>query len=192
MPKLVNHDLRRGDIARAAIDAIAEHGLDAVKLRDIGRRAGVSTGAVTHYFESKDDVLLAAIGEVCDRLLDRVEAPVRGDPIAAMAEALPIDARSRREWKVWVAFWGRAAFDPSLAEVHRGYYARIEMGLARAIGGDAARACAIAAAIIAAIDGIGIRATLEPELWPPSRQRELLRTLVAPLLRTTPPETKHA
>ncbi|MNL77422.1 hypothetical protein D3C87_2035990 [compost metagenome] len=37
-------------------------------------------------------------------------------------------------------------------------------------------------ALIAAIDGIGTRATLEPELWPPERQRETLESMLLPLL----------
>jgi TetR/AcrR family transcriptional repressor of bet genes len=41
----------------------------------------------------------------------------------------------------------------------------------------------LADAVVAAVDGVGARATLEPEHWPASRQRETLATLLKPLLR---------
>jgi hypothetical protein len=37
-------------------------------------------------------------------------------------------------------------------------------------------------AIIAVIDGLGVRATLEPESWSPDRQRATLRLMLTPLL----------
>ena len=37
-------------------------------------------------------------------------------------------------------------------------------------------------ALVAAIDGVGTRATLEPNLWPPKRQRETLAQLISPML----------
>ena len=35
---------------------------------------------------------------------------------------------------------------------------------------------------MAAIDGVGTRATLEPDKWPPKRQRETLKSLLMPML----------
>jgi TetR/AcrR family transcriptional regulator, transcriptional repressor of bet genes len=184
MPKRVDHVQRRADIAEAAVAMIAAHGLEDVKLSQIARAAGCTTGAVTHYFETKDDVLLAALEHVCAKLFEHTEDIDPGDAMGALAELLPVDAETRAEWKVWLAFWGRAAFVPRLARVHQNYYRAIEDGLAAIIGGTGEDAQLTAAAIIAAVDGIGTRVCLEPELWPPDRQRALLERLVTPLLST--------
>ena len=47
-----------------------------------------------------------------------------------------------------------------------------------------------AAGIVAAVDGIGTRATLEPDLWPNSRQKELLSLLITPIIASlaSPPD----
>jgi TetR/AcrR family transcriptional regulator, transcriptional repressor of bet genes len=182
MPKLVDHDERRRAIADAAVQAIATHGLEDVKLTQIARMADVTTGAVTHYFESKDDVLLAALEEVCRRLFDAFEERDERPPLDQLFDILPADALSLAEWKVWIAFWGRAAFAPRLAGVHRDYYVAIQDALAQTVGGEPEDARTTADAIMAAIDGIGVRVCLEPELWPPERQRAVLVRLLAPLL----------
>lgn len=178
MPKRVDPAERRQAIAEAAVESIAADGLDGTKLTRIARRAGVTTGALTHYFEDKDEMLLAALEEVCRRLLARLDADDGRPPLEQIADALPIGDQSQKEWRVWLAFWGRAAFVPQLARVHRSYYQQIEEALARAMGGD----CEAAAAIIAAVDGIGARVSLEPELWPAERQRAVLSRLISPLL----------
>ena len=43
-------------------------------------------------------------------------------------------------------------------------------------------------AIIAAVDGLGVRASLEPGDWPPERQLRTLRALIEPLLRSPTPQ----
>jgi len=45
----------------------------------------------------------------------------------------------------------------------------------------------IASAIIAAIDGIGTRATLELGAWPPERQKALLAALLDPRFASLEP-----
>jgi TetR/AcrR family transcriptional regulator, transcriptional repressor of bet genes len=182
MPKRVDPKERRQAIANAAVDSIAADGLDGTKLSRIARIAGVTTGAVTHYFEDKDEVLLAALEEVCRRLLAKMDEDDGRPALDQLADALPIGEQAQKEWRVWLAFWGRAAFVPALARVHRAYYATIEAALARMIGGDPDNARDTACAIIAAIDGIGARVSLEPELWAPARQQAVLARLLSPLL----------
>lgn len=190
MPKRVDPLERRRVIADAAITAIAATGLEGVKLSRIAQLARVTTGAVTHYFESKDDVLLAALERVAERLFARAGQGEAGShaTLAHLFETLPLDPQALAEWKVWLAFWGRAAFVPRLSAVHRACYEQIEIALAAWVGGDREVARLRAAAIIAAVDGVGVRAALEPDRWPAERQRRLLETLVLPLLASFSPE----
>ncbi len=196
MPKIVDHATRRAEIRAAAADAIAEQGLERVRLVDVARRAGCTTGAIGHYFSGKEAVLEAALEHVLGHLVSSalacMEMTPASDPgerlLAALGEVLPVDAARRRDWRVWMAFCGRAAHSEPLASLHREAYEEIQRGLAEAlrahdlapVGEDAER---VAAALMAGIDGVGLRAALEPSNWPAAMQRETLALLLGPLLR---------
>ncbi|MDP2258432.1 MAG: TetR/AcrR family transcriptional regulator [Caulobacter sp.] len=195
MPKLVDHDVQRRTIAEAAIRVIDRVGLDAARLRDVALEGQVTTGAVTHYFASKDDVLEAAMAEVVRRILDRQADQALGrEPVPSLIEAaaafLPLDEERLRDWRVWFAFWGRAAVDARYRALHRSYYADITVSLTRSLTQlrdagrlrDRADPAILADAVIAAVDGIGVRATHEPDNWPPARQVATLRLLLEPIL----------
>jgi TetR/AcrR family transcriptional regulator, transcriptional repressor of bet genes len=207
MPKIIDVAAQRLTIANAAIDVIDEAGLDGARLRDVARAANVTTGAVTHYFDGKDAVLEAALSEIVRRTLERIDARRNSKTptdvrafIASAFTSLPIDEESRQEWRVWLAFWGRAIADQRLAAIHRDHYERIvdrlidPLRALRVAGPRPSRAqlrkCADG--FVAAIDGVGTRATLEPELWPPKRQKETLTDLLLPLLSALARGTDHA
>lgn len=197
MPKRVDIAAQRRMITNAAIAVITETGLDGARLRDVARAADVTTGAVMHYFDGKDAVLEASLEEIVRRTLERMETASEpntfGDVSAFVGRVcsyLPTDEDSREEWRVWLAFWGRAIADERLRSVHRRYYSEIVDRLIEPLRSlrtaspktsrQRVRRCADA--LIAAIDGVGTRATLEPELWPPKRQRETLAALLQPML----------
>ncbi len=190
MPKIVDHDSQRRRIADAAVRAIGASGLDRVRLVDVARAAEATTGTLTHYFDGKDALLAAALERVAERLVAGIER-FHGPKLAeAAAQALPLGDAQRRDWKVWLAFWGRAVADPELAAIHRRHYARL-----RRLAADALRRAQAAGevdpaldpaeaadAVIAAVDGVGVRASLDPKGFPEARQRALLATLLTPLL----------
>ena len=197
MPKRIDLAAQREMITTAAIAVINEAGLEGTRLRDVARAANVTTGAVTHYFDGKDAVLEGALREIVKRTLDRMEpageaaSSVDVDEfIGRVCSYLPTNEERRAEWRVWLAFWGRAIADERLRTVHKNHYAEIVSRLTKALGllkarGDppsSAQLRTLADAIIAAIDGLGTRATLEPELWPRKRQHEALRNLLRPML----------
>jgi TetR/AcrR family transcriptional repressor of bet genes len=193
MPKQVDHDLQRQSLAAAALGVIAEQGLEAARLRDVAARAGVTTGAVTHYFDGKDAMLEAALDEIVRQILDDQDQawtkPPRSldDLIGSIADFLPLDAEGVQAWRIWLAFWGRAIVDERLRAKHRDYYVQISAKLQQAVraivpGTTTAEAREVTDAIVAAVDGIGVRATLEPELWSARRQRATLKTLLQPML----------
>lgn len=192
MPKIVDHEERRRAIASAAVDAIAANGLTGVKLTDIARMAGVTTGSIAHYFSDKDAVLAAALEEVCTRLFIEIGQPDNPPSVAEIATTLPTNEEKRKEWKVWLAYWGRAPHSPALTQIHRQYYAEIETAVTEDMEGIHPDPHLAAAAIIAAVDGIGTRATLEPELWPEERQVALLDQLISPIIQSFTPQTPNS
>lgn len=80
---MVNRAESAAATRRALLDAAAElldsGGPDAVTLRAVGSRAGVTRGAPYRHFPDKDSLLTAIAVEALDRLADQVQA-LRADP----------------------------------------------------------------------------------------------------------------
>jgi AcrR family transcriptional regulator len=114
MPRIVDHDERRRQIAEALLTVAARDGHERVSSRAVATELGVATGALWHYFDGFDDVVRAAAAEVTRRTDERIAAAtdgLRGLPRlhALMREVLPIDDLTRSEARVVVGFWGRVA-----------------------------------------------------------------------------------
>lgn len=124
MPKVVDHAERRRHLARAVCRIIASRGLEAVSLRDVAAEAGVSMGAVQHYFKTKEDMLLFALDDVNQRGAARISEQLAAIPNATprdtlravLVQIIPVDEESRDAVAVGLAFWSRAASSPRLAE----------------------------------------------------------------------------
>jgi len=181
----VDRTARRVEIANATLAAIAERGLDDVRMIDIARETEATTGQLVHYFPDKDAMLLAALDEMIARLITRIEEPAdTEDFVDATSEALPLDDDSRREWRIWLQFCGRAMHNKAFGPRHERYYRQITASIATGLRQwvPASQADPLADAIVAVIDGIGVRATLEPRAWPKARQKKLLAQMLRPIL----------
>ncbi|MBT6205453.1 MAG: TetR family transcriptional regulator C-terminal domain-containing protein [Alphaproteobacteria bacterium] len=186
MPKVVDHQQRKSMIAGAACAAIARRGLEAVTLVDVGREADCTTGTITHYFTDKDAVLLAALEHAIETMNRRMERSLQRDPedaIGFLSEALPLHRSGRAETKVWYCFWSRAMHDPKLGPLQRSMHRRWRKKVDRLLTGMCERGELVlrysledeAEALCAVINGIGLRATLEPRSWSADRQTRMLR-----------------
>lgn len=67
-PKNADAERTRETILDSALDAFAEHGIDGVSIREIGRRAGVTLSTVHHYFGTKEQLYAACIDLMYARL----------------------------------------------------------------------------------------------------------------------------
>jgi len=114
VPRVVDHDERRRQIAEALLVVAARDGHENVSSRAVAKELGVATGSLWHYFDGFDDVIRAAATEVTRRTDQRIAeatAGLRGLALldALMREVLPVDERTRTEAHVVVGFWGRLA-----------------------------------------------------------------------------------
>ncbi len=71
---------RPAEIVRAAMAVFAEKGFAAAKLDEIARRAGVSKGALYLYFETKEDLFHAVVGQMVAPNLAQVKAMAAAHP----------------------------------------------------------------------------------------------------------------
>jgi len=68
----------RGALLRAAIEIIAEVGWMSATTRSVAARAGVTRGALQHYFDSREDLLQAVAGEIFVQLHSRLDTKALG------------------------------------------------------------------------------------------------------------------
>ncbi|BBF99823.1 hypothetical protein PSA01_46200 [Pseudonocardia saturnea] len=80
VPRTVDHDTRRSEIADAVLALVARAGTEAVSLRSVAAEAGISMGRVQHYFASKDALLLHALDRSHRRMEQRIEQRARSGP----------------------------------------------------------------------------------------------------------------
>jgi AcrR family transcriptional regulator len=186
MPKIVDHDQRREQIALVACEVIADHGFEQATVARIADAAGYTTGMVAHYFDSKQDIILAALRLILHRMERHLtrSAPAPGsDLLDVLSVALPIDSQRRAECAFWVAFWGQVSTDPKLkrlnTSVHRDYLRLYERSVvdhwpeARRWS-PAVRRQALQS-ITAFINGVTASAVSSPADWPADEQVRQLR-----------------
>jgi AcrR family transcriptional regulator len=58
VPKIVDVEQRRADLTDAAARLIARSGIESATMREVAAEAGLTTGALTHYFTDKHELLL--------------------------------------------------------------------------------------------------------------------------------------
>ena len=185
MPKLVDHEARRAELARAAGRSIATLGLTGVTLREIAAEAGCTTGALAHYFDGKEALLASALQAFADDTLQaaRSTSPAtRAELLETLDVALPTTGARAAEWRVWMWFWVHSTVDESLANHNRrlqqGWTDHIVQCLNQVITNEGldpgTPARELAVQLLQSLNGIGLDATFDPEAWPPARQRSQL------------------
>ncbi|MCF2527057.1 TetR/AcrR family transcriptional regulator [Yinghuangia soli] len=124
MPKRVDHEERRRQIADALVRVAAAHGLHAAGMREVAAEAGVSVRLVQYYFESKDRLFFYAYERLGEQLGERIQARIRAagsrpsvrDILeATLYEGLPTDRASRDLHLVYTAYATLALTDRTLA-----------------------------------------------------------------------------
>ena len=70
---------RPGEIVAAALEVFSERGFAATRLDDVAKRAGLSKGALYLYFETKEDLFRAVVGEAVGANLAHLEGAVEAD-----------------------------------------------------------------------------------------------------------------
>ncbi|MFG2831797.1 TetR/AcrR family transcriptional regulator [Streptomyces sp. NPDC048434] len=141
MPKQVDHESRRRQIAEAVCQLADESGLEGVTLRDVAARAEVSMGAVQRCFGTKEEMLVFALGHIGERVATRVSARLTASPAQSARTALGhaatevslVSEEHRAEARVWLAFVAQAAVSLSLAKILRTNYAQLRAVFARLI-----------------------------------------------------------
>jgi TetR/AcrR family transcriptional regulator, transcriptional repressor of bet genes len=192
MPKIVDHAQRRDEIALVACRVVAEHGFDQASMVRIAREAGYTTGMLAHYFDTKQDIIIAALRLILRRIEERLQRPAQPgapapDLLTLLTEALPVDAHRRIECAFWTTFWGQVSADKRLkrinAWVHREYMRLFERCLAQCwpewSRWPAGTRDQLLRSLVTFINGLTASAVANVGDWPASAQVEQLRLQLA-------------
>lgn len=194
MPRIVDHEQRRRELAQAVWRVVLRDGAQSASVRSVAREAGWSAGSLRHYFTSQAELLTFAMRLVTDRVRTRVVAlPIEGDPVDMAVrrceEVLPLDAERRAEAEVWLALTGSGLADPSLRAIRneaddgmRELCGRL-LGYLRDTGAlSPDRVDTVEAERLRALlDGLALHLLLDPEPRPALAQR-IVRDHLAELL----------
>lgn len=194
MPRHADHAERRRELTAAATRVIAAEGLAAATVRRISDEAGHSTGVLTRYFDTKADVILAAVNEAVQRFVQRAAHATQDTRGLARLEALlmtdlPDVDEADDDTRLWLDLWAAAPTDPNIAAACRLLYQRWREELTSAMEeaiavGELPRALLVAREVdllMATMDGLCVQAIIEPERWPPTALREALSDRIAAL-----------
>ncbi|GAB2474893.1 hypothetical protein GCM10027063_14710 [Promicromonospora xylanilytica] len=119
MPRRVDPDARREQVADAVIDEIAERGLRSVTLGRIAARTGLAIGSIRHYFGNNvHEVMRFTLSVLMQRVVRRATT-MSDDPVARITDlvafAAPTSDQERRENAALVEYRVIARTEPEFA-----------------------------------------------------------------------------
>lgn len=121
---------RREAILEATWQLIAERGFHAVRIADIAKVCGTSTGTVHYHFPGKSDVLTEALKYCMEQAFARqsVELKRIDDAHERLLKLidmqLPRVGKVRDEWAIWMQYWAEATIRPEFRPAHNEFYSR--------------------------------------------------------------------
>ena len=185
VPKLVDHDVRRREIAQAVWAVIAERGIEGVTLRCVAAEAGVSVGRIQHYYASREELVRDSCRELLKAATQRFEAAGDATPVERLRRLIlgriPTTPEFAIGTSIWLAYEAKSVDDPVIAElVQRGHAGGVQEAAALLSECGVADASAVALRLMATAEGLAIRVLvggLEPR-----GATELLENLIAEAL----------
>jgi TetR/AcrR family transcriptional regulator, transcriptional repressor of bet genes len=146
VPRQVDHEERRRAIAEAVVRLVSAKGAEAASLRAVAAEAGVSMGAVQHYFTTTDEMLLFALEYGNGLFAARIQRHLAGpEPVPFRDNfrwlctlLLPLDAESRNGARLWAALIARGCVDEPTRKLAAKAYTGLTAFVVRSLTGAGA------------------------------------------------------
>ena len=196
MPRPSVEAQRREQILDAACGVIATAGVANLRMADIAEAAGLSSGTIHYYFDTKHEVVSAAFEFNLSKSLQRHRNLLDSgkDALAVLQDLiesyLPGDEPSLRAWKVWVALWAEAVRDPQLQQINEELYSRWRDVVTGVIGngqqqglvrpGDPVQ---LANMLVGMLDGLAVQVLVHAPSMPLATMRAICTAFIDSALR---------
>lgn len=179
------------ELIEAARQVIAEHGYTAASLRRVAEHLGRTTGSVTYYFASKEEMIASVAASLFDDFEEALDRCARVNDFQRMFDFLTEweKPRQRCAWLVWFHLLPHAATDPVLAPLFRErntcLRAKFTAVIARYQRQGVVRsdfpADLLTDQLSAMSDGWVMMGPVEPSRFKPARIKELIKLSIAML-----------
>lgn len=175
-------DDRRQALIRATLHCLSLYGPQGTGVREICRHVDVSPGLLRHYFEGKDDLILAAFRTVTTDFHSEMEK-VLEDGAKSSEERLKAcfghyfsrQVTEQDTVGAYLAFWTMARSDPEVHRIQRSAYKDLRSLLEPVLAALAEERGAtvdqrqVAIGLIALLDGLWLEMCLDPKAFSRSR-----------------------
>lgn len=206
MPKIVDHEARRAEIVAALWRVIRRDGISGTSVRTVAAEAGVSSGALRHYFTTQSELLAVAVQSMATGVGARVDGRMsawQDEPgplgssqrldrlVAILEEVVPLSTQRRAEFEVWLELVMMARTAPELRDLaidaHRALR-RLCQNVVMAVSQDPPFSPALdrdplvrgrTDELHALVDGISLHLALYPRELSSTRVRQALRSRLA-------------
>ena len=168
MPKVGMQPVRRQQLIDATIESVAEFGLQATTINRISKKAGLSSGIISHYFAGKQGLIEATVRYLLSNLKKVLIEGLTPTTTPEQRLMLIIEANFSRlqqqseTTKTWLSFWSQSMHDYELHRLQivnsRRLFSNLACSFKQLMSDDDAK---LAAQLCAAmIDGLWLRAVL--------------------------------
>ena len=171
MPKVGMEKIRRAQLIDATLSAIEEHGFNGTTVSVISKKAGVSTGIISHYFGDKAGLIDATMRYLLNQLKQELfnHLPEKHDHHARLHGIIDANfagvQRSKSVAIIWMVFWTQSMHTPQLARLQKvnanRLISNLKYSLSFLINSEKVEWCA--QLIAAQIDGYWLRSALSHE-----------------------------
>ena len=184
----MDHEQKRKLIAESAWNIIEEKGIEHASIRAVAAAAGLSPGALRHYFSTQDELLLFIVDYYLTRGAARAAEGLVISPIPIKAareillQLLPMDADKRTAAGVWWTFASRSLTSLALRAkkeeltdgLHYLTQAALEILAQAQLLPSEADIQLETLRLAALIEGLTILAMLRPELYTPETVEQIV------------------
>lgn len=168
MPKVGYEPIRRQQLIDATLNSVAELGLKATTINTISKRAGLSSGIISHYFGSKNGLIEATVRYLLtslkSSLISKIDASVsQQQRLMLIVEAnFSVVQKQAHVTKTWLSFWAESMHDEQLHRLQAVNAKRLYSNLLYSFKALLPHEQALQAATLSAamIDGLWLRAVL--------------------------------
>lgn len=197
-------EARRAEIARAAVAPLSAEGVGNVRLSDVGSRLGMTGAHILYYFESKNDLFMAALTTVEDdlraRVLGRFEdlesARERWDWLLEVGAPTGLDDSGLL---LWLEGWAGAVHQEDVlalvSELEGAWQQLLRDVLTYGVARGELPACLdielVAEGVSALLDGLTIRVVVGHRPVDHDRAMDIVRAFLDPLIPWRPATSRN-